>query len=96
MTSPIVHERGLPWSRDRRRGAGPSLHRHPYPEVIVTQEGSATFLLGEEREPREVRAGEMVVIPAGQWHAFANSGDGPLRQLDIHLSASFDTEWLVQ
>ena len=43
-----------------------------------------------------VGAGELVVIPARQWHAFANSGDGPLRQLDLHLSASFDTEWLVQ
>jgi len=77
-------------------GAGPSLHRHPYTEVIVTQEGTATFLLGEEREEREVAAGEMVVIPAGQWHAFENSGDGPLRQVDIHVSASFETEWLVQ
>ena len=77
-------------------GAGPSLHRHPYPEVIVTQEGSATFLLGEERERREVAAGEMVVIPAGQWHAFVNAGEGTLRQVDIHVSASFDTEWLVR
>jgi len=76
-------------------GAGPSLHRHPYPEVIITQEGTATLLLGEDGERREIGAGAMVVIPAGQWHAFANSGDGPLRQLDIHLSASFDTEWLV-
>ena len=77
-------------------GAGPSLHRHPYTAVIVTQEGTATFLLGEERERREVAAGEMVVIPAGQWHAFENSGDDPLRQIDIHVSASFETEWLVQ
>src|SRR6186997_1200034 len=59
-------------------GAGPSLHRHPYTEVIVTQEGTATFLLGEERERREVAAGEMVVIPAGQWHAFVNAGEGTL------------------
>jgi hypothetical protein len=26
--------------------------------------------------------------------ARVNSGDGPLRQLDIHLSPTFDTEWL--
>ena len=77
-------------------GAGPTLHRHPYPEVIVTQEGTATFLLGADGEQHEVGAGEMVVIPAGQWHAFVNSGDGPLRQVDIHVSASFHTEWLVQ
>ena len=41
-------------------------------------------------------AGEIVVVPAGQWHGFVNSGEGPLRQLDIHVSASFHTEWLVQ
>ena len=77
-------------------GAGPSLHRHPYPEVLITQEGTATFLLGEDGERREVGAGEIVVVPAGQWHGFVNSGEGPLRQLDIHVSASFHTEWLVQ
>ncbi len=81
---------------DAPPGAGPSLHRHPYPEIIITQEGTATFHLGEDGEQREVGAGEMVVIPARQWHAFVNSGDGPLRQLDIHVSASFDTEWRVQ
>src|SRR3954465_7495207 len=75
-------------------GAGPSLHRHPYPEIAITKEGTATSLRGEEGEPGGVGAGEMVVIPAGQWHAFVNSGDGPLRQVDIHVSASFDTEWL--
>jgi hypothetical protein len=27
-------------------------------------------------------------------HRFVNSGDGPLRQIDIHVSRAFDTEWL--
>ena len=76
-----------------RRARGPSLHRHPYDEVLITQEGTATFFLGED-EQREVGPGEVVVVPAGQWHGFVNSGDGPLRQIDIHVSASFDTEWL--
>jgi mannose-6-phosphate isomerase-like protein (cupin superfamily) len=34
------------------------------------------------------------VVPAGVAHAFVNSGDGPLRQLDIHVGPQFDTEWL--
>jgi hypothetical protein len=32
-------------------------------------------------------------VPRGQWHGFVNSGDGPLRQIDIHVSPSFSTEW---
>jgi quercetin dioxygenase-like cupin family protein len=73
-------------------GRGPSLHRHPYEEVFVVQAGEATFTLGEEE--RVVRAGEVVVAPPGVAHAFVNSGDGPLRQIDIHVSREFDTEWL--
>src|ERR671923_1782756 len=77
---------------DAPPGHGPSLHRHPYEEVFVVQEGEATFVAGGEE--RVVRAGEVVIVPAGVAHGFVNSGDGPLRQLDIHVSASFDTEWL--
>ena len=73
-------------------GNGPSLHRHPYDEILVVQEGKATVTA--EGEERVVRGGEVVIVPAGVAHAFVNTGDGPLRQLDIHLSASFDTEWL--
>jgi mannose-6-phosphate isomerase-like protein (cupin superfamily) len=41
-----------------------------------------------------VSAGEIVVIPPDTPHRFVNSGDGPLRQVDIHLSSRFVTEWL--
>ena len=77
---------------DAPPGHGPSLHRHPYEEVFVVQEGEATFTA--DGEERVVRAGEVVIVPAGVAHGFVNSGDGPLRQLDIHVSESFDTEWL--
>ena len=73
-------------------GDGPALHRHPYEEVFVVQEGEATFTLGDEQ--RVVRGGEVVVAPPGVPHRFVNSGDGPLRQVDIHVSRGFDTEWL--
>jgi mannose-6-phosphate isomerase-like protein (cupin superfamily) len=33
-------------------------------------------------------------VPAGVPHGFTNTGDGPLRQVDIHLSPSFSTTWL--
>jgi mannose-6-phosphate isomerase-like protein (cupin superfamily) len=77
---------------DAPPGRGPSLHRHPYVEVLIVQEGEATFTLGDEQ--REVRAGDIVVAHADQPHAFVNTGSGPLRQIDIHLSPSFSTEWL--
>jgi mannose-6-phosphate isomerase-like protein (cupin superfamily) len=77
---------------DAPPGHGPSLHKHPYDEVLITQEGTVTFFLGDEQ--REVGPGQVVVVPAGQWHGFVNSGDGPLRQIDIHVSPGFETEWL--
>jgi mannose-6-phosphate isomerase-like protein (cupin superfamily) len=80
---------------DAPPGRGPSLHRHPYEEIFITLEGTATFFIGED-EQREVGPDEVVVVPAGQWHGFVNSGDGPLRQIDIHVSPSFDTEWLEE
>lgn len=77
---------------DAPPGSGPSLHRHPYEEIIITQEGEATFRLGDEQ--LVVRAGEVVVVPAGVAHAFTNTGAGALRQIDIHASPRFATEWL--
>jgi mannose-6-phosphate isomerase-like protein (cupin superfamily) len=77
---------------DAEPGRGPSLHQHPYEEVFIVQEGSATFVL--DGEELEVRAGEIVVVPPNTPHKFVSSGDGPLRQVDIHVSPRFDTEWL--
>ena len=45
-------------------------------------------------EHRDVKAGDIIVIPAGTPHRFANSGDTPLRQLDIDANPKFVTEWL--
>ena len=77
---------------DAPPGGGPKLHRHPYEEVFVVQEGIATFTAGEETT--EVRGGQVVVVPAGVAHRFVNSGTGRLRQVDVHASERFVTEWL--
>lgn len=74
-------------------GSGPGLHSHPYEEIIITQAGKARFFTPAEE--REVRAGEVVVIPAGQPHGFVNCGDTVLKQIDIHVSARFSTTWLT-
>ncbi len=72
--------------------SGPKLHKHPYEEVFVVQEGTATFTAGGDVV--EVRGGQVVVVPAGVPHKFVNSGAGRLRQIDIHASERFVTEWL--
>ena len=77
---------------DAPPGRGPSLHRHPYDEIFIVQEGQATFTL--DGEELEAHAGEIVVARAGQAHAFVNSGAANLRQIDIHVSPTFSTEWL--
>jgi mannose-6-phosphate isomerase-like protein (cupin superfamily) len=77
---------------DAGPGEGPRLHRHPYEEVFVVLAGEAAFTLGDQR--RVVRAGEIVVAPAGVPHRFVNSGAGRLRQVDVHVHPRFETEWL--
>ena len=77
---------------DAPLGGGPKLHRHPYEEVFVVQEGTATFTAGEE--VIEARGGQVVMVPAGVPHKFVNTGAGRLRQIDIHASERFVTEWL--
>ena len=54
------------------------------------QEGRATCVAGDEQ--RDVKAGDIIVIPAGTPHRFVNSGDTPLRQIDIHVNPKFVTE----
>ena len=73
-------------------GDGPAQHKHPYEEVFITLEGEATFLV----DGQEIKAGpnEVVIVPPDTPHGFTNTGQGPLRQLNIHVSPVFDTEWL--
>jgi mannose-6-phosphate isomerase-like protein (cupin superfamily) len=69
---------------DSPPGGGAGLHKHPYEEVFVVQEGHVTFTLGDDTI--EATGGQIVVVPAGVPHKFVNSGSGPLRQVDIHPS----------
>jgi mannose-6-phosphate isomerase-like protein (cupin superfamily) len=77
---------------DALPGRGPRLHKHPYEEVFIVLEGEVTFVAGGE----EIQAGpgEVVIVPPELPHAFTNSGAGQLRQIDIHVSPTFVTEWL--
>jgi mannose-6-phosphate isomerase-like protein (cupin superfamily) len=77
---------------DAQPGQGPGLHKHPYEEIFIVQEGRGTFVIGDAE--LELGAGEIAIVPPHTAHRFVNSGDGPLRQIDIHVSARFSTEWL--
>lgn len=77
---------------DMAPGEGPRLHKHPYEEVFIVQQGQVTFTV--DSTTLEAKAGHIVIVPAGVLHKFVNSGNGPLRQIDIHHSPKFITEWL--
>jgi mannose-6-phosphate isomerase-like protein (cupin superfamily) len=77
---------------DVEPGQGPRLHRHPYEEIFVVLEGHSRFTVGTMT--LEARAGHIVIVRPGVAHKFVNSGAGRLRQIDIHSSARFITEWL--
>jgi mannose-6-phosphate isomerase-like protein (cupin superfamily) len=73
-------------------GRGPRLHRHAYEEVFVMLEGRARFTIGDAT--LEARPGQVLIVRPGVAHKFVNVGEGTLRQVDIHASPRFITEWL--
>ncbi len=70
------------------RGEGPDLHLHPYAEVFVVEEGTATFTIDEESV--KVDAGNIVVVPPETVHGFKNADDGILRVHSVHPSPTVE------
>ena len=73
-------------------GRGTRLHKHDYDEVVYVIEGNSTWTVGQV--VRQARAGDILIVRAGEPHKFINSGTGVLRQIDIHLHPTFATTWL--
>jgi quercetin dioxygenase-like cupin family protein len=73
-------------------GQGPRLHRHPYDETWVVQEGNLTFQLGAERH--DVGPGDIVIAPPDVPHKFTNQGPGASSLVCIHANPTMVTEWL--
>ncbi len=83
---------GLPVSlviNETAPGNGTRLHTHTYDELFVVTEGRSTFTVldVDTLTTFELQAGDIAHVPAGTTHGFMNSGDCPLRQVDIHLAA---------
>jgi mannose-6-phosphate isomerase-like protein (cupin superfamily) len=68
------------------------LHRHPYEEIFIIQEGIATFTVGSAT--LEARGGQIILVPAEVPHKFMNLSDKQLKQIDIHMNLQFITDWL--
>src|SRR5262249_3761662 len=77
---------------DMSPGDSVRLHKHPYKEIFIVQEGVATYTVGSVT--LEAHAGQIIVAPADVPHKFMNTGDRQLKQIDIHISKQFITDWL--
>jgi quercetin dioxygenase-like cupin family protein len=88
------HEHGATVSfflSHNRPGTGPQLHRHPYEETFIVEEGEVLFTVGESTI--EARAGDIVVVPPETPHKFVSQA-ATHRQVSIHPVARMQTEWL--
>ena len=70
------------------------LHKHPYEEVFIIQEGVSTFTVGSVA--LEARPGQIIIVHAEVPHKFMNLSERPLKQIDIHVSNQFITDWLEE
>ena len=73
-------------------GQGPRLHRHPYDETWVVQEGTVRFQLGDTEYV--AGSGDIVIAPPGVPHKFTNQGTERVKLVCIHANPTFVTEWL--
>jgi quercetin dioxygenase-like cupin family protein len=84
-TTSLILDRSQP-------GQGPRLHRHPYDETWVVQEGNLTFTAGEDHY--RAGPGDVIIVPPDVPHKFVNDGPGQSSLVCIHASPTFITEWL--
>ena len=68
------------------------LHKHPYEEIFIIQEGVATFTVG--LATLSAYSGQIIIVPAEVPHKFMNLSDKQLKQIDIHVNKQFITDWL--
>lgn len=68
------------------------LHKHPYQEIFIIQEGLATFTV--DSTVLQAHAGQIIIVPADVPHKFVNLSNQRLKQIDIHVNKQFVTHWL--
>lgn len=79
---------------DMPPGGSVRLHQHPCKEIFIVEEGVSTFVVGSATI--EAYAGQIIIVPANVPHKFTNATNAPLKQIDIHASPQFVTQWLEE
>jgi quercetin dioxygenase-like cupin family protein len=69
-------------------GTGAPTHRHPVEEVLTVLGGEAEVWLDDAR--LTLSAGQSVIVPAGRYHGFRNSGTATLHIHAILASPIFE------
>jgi mannose-6-phosphate isomerase-like protein (cupin superfamily) len=58
------------------------LECHDHDQHLFFIEGCGTFVIGEARGT--MAAGDVVIVPAGNWHNFFNTGSEPLKLYTVY------------
>lgn len=72
-------------------GLGAPTHLHAVEEVLTVVAGDAEIWVGEERHA--AKAGQSVIIPAGRFHGFRNTGEGELHVRAILAAPIFEASY---
>ncbi len=73
-------------------GGEARLHRHNYEELFIVHAGWGTYTVGEETV--EAGPGDVVLIPSGVPHRYANRGREILRHTAVHATGAFVLDYL--
>ncbi|MCY1162782.1 MULTISPECIES: cupin domain-containing protein [Polaromonas] len=65
-------------------GAKAGRHTHPGDEISYVMEGEATLLV-DGQPPKQVKAGESFVVPAGVVHDAHNNGSSPIKLVGVYV-----------
>jgi len=68
------------------------LHRHDYEEIFIVHAGHGTYTVGDVTV--EAGPGEVIIVPTGVPHRFANYAEETLYHTAVHATATFVLEVL--
>ena len=68
------------------------MHVHPYPETFLLLDGRGRWTAGET--VTELRADQILVVPANTPHGFRNVGETPLLVVSVHESGTLEQTFL--